>query len=198
MTLPTALTIFRIAVIPVLVLAIGLNWHGLWVGAIFGLAAISDWLDGYFARRLGQTSRFGAFLDPVADKLVIVTVLVMLTWQQDNLLFTVPAVVMICREVTISALREWMAQVDNRQSVSVSVHGKIKATLQFIALLSFIVWGSEPPLYSAVVSYVLLYIATVMTLMSMVIYLISGWSQLDWDGSLTGPDRDDLGIKGIK
>jgi len=98
------------------------------------LAAFSDWLDGYLARKLDLTSRFGAFLDPVADKLIVVTALVVLLQEHPSILFMLATVVIIGREITISALREWMAEIGSRTSVSVSYVGKIKTAVQMLAI----------------------------------------------------------------
>ena len=120
--IPNSLTILRILLIPVLVVVFYLPFkHHLLVAAgIFAVAAITDWFDGYLARRLGQMTAFGAFLDPVADKLMVVTALVLLVERHDTLLFTLAACVIIGREIVISALREWMAELGERTSVAQS------------------------------------------------------------------------------
>src|SRR5690606_27793354 len=106
----------------------------LFSAAIFGLAALTDWLDGYLARKLDQMTPFGAFLDPVADKLIVAVALVILVQSRPTLLVALPAMIIICREILISALREWMAEMGTRTSVAVSMLGKIKTTLQMIAI----------------------------------------------------------------
>lgn len=113
LNLPTWLTLLRIALIPVFVGVFFLPFHGanLLCTALFGLAALTDWLDGYLARRLGQTSAFGAFLDPVADKLMVAAALVLLVQAIPTPLMAVTAMIIIGREIAISALREWMAQI---------------------------------------------------------------------------------------
>ena len=215
MNLPTSLTLFRIASIPALVVIISLGLNGFWAGLLYSIAAISDLLDGYLARRLKLTSRFGAFLDPVADKLLVVTILVMLTWQEINLLFAIPAMVMICREVAISALREWMSEIGKSESMVVTIYGKVKTGLQFSALLVFILLGTDGQFFVdlgilcglvvsgcavggqilfglEILAYLLLYTATVMTLFSMIRYLLVAWPDLDWMGNREKASRENI------
>ncbi len=130
--IPNILTLLRIVLIPVLVVVFYLPgpWSYQISALIFGVAAITDWLDGYLARRLQQTSPFGAFLDPVADKLMVAVALVLLVQDNPSELFAVPAAVIIGREIVISALREWMAEIGARTRVAVSIVGKVKTTLQ--------------------------------------------------------------------
>ena len=134
---PNTLTLLRIALIPVLVVVFYLPfaWSNLASTAVFGLAALTDWFDGYLARKLGQSSPFGAFLDPVADKLIVAVALVMLVQANPKWWFVIPAAVIVGREIAISALREWMAEIGERAQVAVSVIGKIKTTVQMVALL---------------------------------------------------------------
>ncbi len=174
MTLPNWLTLFRIVLIPVLMLVFYLpfSWSYFVAAGIFTIASVTDWLDGYLARRLGQTSAFGAFLDPVADKLMVGVALVLLVEQNSTLWFTIPAVVIIGREIVISALREWMAELGERASTAVNWLGKVKTTMQMIAI---ILWLAATPahegalLYEA--AYVALYLAALLTIWSMIIYL---------------------------
>ena len=182
MSLPTALTLFRIATAPLLalILALPISGAGLVAAGFFGLAALSDWLDGYLARHLKQTSRFGAFLDPVADKLVVATVLVMLVTIHPTPWFAFPAAVILCREIAVSALREWMAEVGNRSGVAVSAAGKIKMVLQFVAILLFLLADRGENLLLLVPAYIFLYGAVIMTSWSMVRYLAAAWPDLDW------------------
>ncbi len=145
---------------------------------VFGLAALTDWFDGYLARRLKETSAFGAFLDPVADKLMVVTALVLLVERHPHVWFTVPAIVIIGREITISALREWMAEVGESARVAVSMIGKIKTTVQMVALFLLIY---REPLFSIpveTVGLVCFYLAAVLTLWSMAVYLRAAWPTL--------------------
>lgn len=171
--LPILLTWLRIVLIPVFIGVFYIPWH--WApplsALIFTLAALTDWADGYLARRLGQTSRFGAFLDPVADKLMVAAALVMLTQAYASIWLTVAAVIIIGREITISALREWMAEVGQRGKVAVAFIGKLKTGTQMVALVLLLykipVMGVSPqPL-----GMVLLYAAAILTLASMLKYL---------------------------
>ena len=138
--IPNALTLMRILLIPVLVTVFYLPFQGHWLVAagIFTLAAVTDWFDGYLARRLGQMTAFGAFLDPVADKLMVTVALVLLVERHDTILFTLAATVIIGREIVVSALREWMAELGQRTSVAVSYVGKVKTALQMIAVIGLL------------------------------------------------------------
>lgn len=179
-TLPNILTLFRIASIPLLVLMFYLPWQGRFLacGLIFGLAAITDWLDGYLARKLDQFTPFGAFLDPVADKLIVAVSLILLLDLHSTALFALPAAVIVGREIVISALREWMAEIGQRANVAVSFIGKFKTTIQMIAI--FVLLSANPQVYPGLVllGMVLLYIAAVLTLWSMVVYLKAAWPDL--------------------
>lgn len=127
-SLPNLLTLMRIVLIPIFIIVFYLPvpWaHGL-AAAIFALASFTDWLDGYLARKLEQISPFGAFLDPVADKLLVACSLLLLVGEKDVGYITIPAIVIVGREIVISALREWMAEIGSRASVTVSYIGKIK------------------------------------------------------------------------
>lgn len=183
LNLPTLLTWLRIAMIPVFVVVFFLSFRGanLLCTALFGLAALTDWLDGYLARRLGQTSAFGAFLDPVADKLMVAVALVLLVQAVPTPLMAVAASIIIGREIAISALREWMAQIGKQSQVSVSMIGKIKTTAQMIAVLLLLY---RDPLWifpTLEVGLVLLVVAALLTLWSMVHYLSAAWSVLRYE-----------------
>ena len=184
---PNVLTLMRIVLIPLFVLAYYLPYeHGDVVAALlFIVAALTDWLDGYLARRLKQLSPFGAFLDPVADKLMVAAALVMLTADPrvyatvlDPRLFAVVVVVILGREITVSALREWMAELGKRSRLAVSYVGKIKTTAQMLAI-PFLIWY-EPvaglPIFR--IGEVLLYMAAGLTLWSMLAYLRIAWPSL--------------------
>ena len=134
---PNLLTMLRLVLIPVFVLVYYLPyaWSHAASAGVFALAAVTDWLDGYLARRLDQTSAFGAFLDPVVDKLMVAVALVLLVQTHPTKLFAIPAAVIVGREIAISALREWMAGIGGRAKVAVSIIGKIKTTAQMLALL---------------------------------------------------------------
>ncbi len=178
-TIPNALTMLRIMLIPVLVVVFYLPFknHLLVAAIIFGFAAITDWFDGYLARRLGQMTAFGAFLDPVADKLMVAIALVLLVERHDTLLFTLAACVIIGREIVVSALREWMAELGERTSVAVSYVGKVKTTFQMIAITGLL--AIDPVTdesWLLALCYVILYIAAVLTLWSMTVYLKAAWT----------------------
>jgi CDP-diacylglycerol---glycerol-3-phosphate 3-phosphatidyltransferase len=183
LNIPNILTLIRILLIPVfaLVFYAPVSWAHIASAAIFGLAALTDWLDGYLARRLEQTSNLGAFLDPVADKLMVAVALVFLLQQHPTPWLAVPAAIIVCREITISALREWMAQLGARVKVAVSGLGKVKTIAQMVALL-FLLYR-EPLIGIAVydIGFVLLYIAAILTLWSMVVYLVLAWPELSRD-----------------
>ena len=173
-TLPNILTFLRVMSIPLLVGAFYLAgpFTGPTCAAIFILAAVTDWLDGWLARILDQESDFGAFLDPVADKLIVATALVLLVDHYDSLWITLGAIVIIGREILISALREWMARRGDSQSVAVTVIAKFKTTLQMVAII-LLLWRvdegfGDPWLLLGLVS---LGIAVVLTLWSMWHYL---------------------------
>ena len=177
--LPNIVTGARIALIPIFAVVYVLVDSMYWLAAVlFALAAMTDWLDGYLARRLNQTTPFGAFLDPVADKLIVVTALVLLIGSHANLWLTIPGVIIIGREIVVSALREWMSEVNRRGFVAVSWIGRLKTALQ---MFSIIVLLANPPALErpwVIVGYVLLYAAALMTLWSMVAYLRAAWPTL--------------------
>jgi CDP-diacylglycerol--glycerol-3-phosphate 3-phosphatidyltransferase len=176
-TIPNILTLLRIILIPVLVLVFysPLEWSYQISAAIFGLAALTDWLDGYLARRLQQLSVFGAFLDPVADKLMVTVALVLLVQDNPSPLFAVPAAVIVGREIAISALREWMSEIGERTKVAVSIIGKIKTTIQMVAILLLLYKMPLGPFPAHDVGVILLYVAAILTLWSMLVYLRAAW-----------------------
>ena len=139
-TVPNIITLFRVILIPVFVTVYFLDWR--WAheaGAfIFWLAAITDWFDGYLARKLQQSTPFGAFLDPVADKLIVGAALLMITHSYANLWITLPSIALLVREIYVSALREWMGQNGVREAVKVSFIGKAKTTAQMLALIGLL------------------------------------------------------------
>lgn len=184
LNLPNLLTWLRVLLIPVFMLVFYLPWHlaNLACAAIFTLAAVTDMLDGYLARRLDQTSEFGAFLDPIADKLMVATALVLLVAAHPGPLLAVPAVVIIGREIAVSGLREWMAGVGERTAVAVSAIGKVKTVLQMVALVLLLIREPVGPLDTWTVGMVLLYVAVILTLWSMGAYLRSAWPTLSGQG----------------
>ena len=178
--LPNTLTWIRIAAIPLIVVLFyaPYSWADPAAGLLFAAAGVTDSLDGYFARRLGQTSRLGAFLDPVADKLIVAVALVLLVSKDPRALIVLTAAVTIGREIAISALREWMAEIGQRRKVAVSQLGKYKTTLQIIGL-SMMLYRQDLfglPTYLAGVTFTV--IAAVLTLSSMVAYLRAAWPEL--------------------
>ena len=178
MNLPNILTLSRIIMIPVFVVVFYLpvEWRYLASAAIFALAAATDWLDGYLARKLNQSTPFGAFLDPVADKLMVAVALTVLIDEHHSLFLTIPAMVIIGREIVISALREWMAEIGSRASVAVSYIGKIKTTAQMVSIIMLL--AVPPKVLFSYAGLVLLYIAAALTLWSMVLYIRAAWPDL--------------------
>ncbi len=177
LNLAILLTLFRIAAIPAVV---GLFYSNLpqarpIAAILFGIAAITDFLDGWVARRYGQTSKFGEFLDPVADKLMVSIVLVMLVQGDPDWYVDIIAMIIIGREITVSALREWMATIGERANVKVSWPGKVKTVLQMFGI-GFMVFENQflgLDIYG--IGFVLLVVAAGMTIWSMSIYLQAAW-----------------------
>ena len=176
--IPNSLTLLRICLIPVLVVVFYMPFknHLMVAAVIFAFAAVTDWVDGYLARRLDQMTTFGAFLDPVADKLMVAIALVLLVERHDTLLFTLAACVIIGREIVISALREWMAELGERTSVAVSYIGKVKTAFQMLAITGLLaIDPARDETWLLAACYLVLYTAAVLTLWSMVIYLRAAW-----------------------
>jgi CDP-diacylglycerol---glycerol-3-phosphate 3-phosphatidyltransferase len=180
MNIPNSLTLLRIALIPCFVVVFYLEfaWAPLAAAIVFSIAAITDWLDGYLARRLGQTSKLGAFLDPVADKLMVAVVLVILLQADPKIWLAIPIAVIIGREIAVSALREWMAELGVRGKVAVSVIGKVKTFAQMAAIILLILSHAELFVVLTKPGYCLLYVAAALTLWSMVRYLKLAWPEL--------------------
>ena len=190
LNLPNLLTLLRVLLIPVMVVVylLDVSWSHLVATIIFVIAAITDWLDGYLARRLKQDSKFGAFLDPVADKLIVAVALVLLATDKDILqsvwsvsLFTCVVSIILCREIIVSALREWMAEIGQRGNVSVSYIGKVKTTFQMIAISMLLYQMPFKGLPILKLGELLLIVAAVLTLWSMYIYLKATWPYLKDD-----------------
>lgn len=180
LNLANAITGIRILAIPlcVLLFLLPLSWSRNAAALVFAVAAISDFVDGYVARKFNQMTAFGAFLDPVADKLIVAVALVLLVFSEQNWMMTIVAVIIIGREITVSALREWMANQQASSHVAVSMVGKVKTTFQLIGL-SFMLWGE--PLWGYDVhemGFAALLIAAAMTLWSMWVYLSAAWPVL--------------------
>lgn len=176
---PNLLTLLRIVLIPVLVIVFYLPFSGahLFAAGIFALASFTDWLDGFLARRLQQMSPFGAFLDPVADKLLVATSLLLLVNSRQMDFICLPAIVIVGREIVISALREWMAEIGRRASVTVSYIGKIKTTIQMASLVLLLAFTPAESWWG-VTGFILLYVSAILTIWSMVAYLQIAWPDL--------------------
>lgn len=178
LNIPNMLTLARILLLPVILIIFYLpaDWGRPLCCAVFLVAAITDWFDGYLARKWNIESDFGAFLDPVADKLMVATVLILLVEDGMAWWLTVPAVIIIGREITISALREWMANLGSRAKVAVSYLGKVKTTMQITALAMLLykhdLFGL--PIYQ--IGIVALYVAAALTIWSMVDYLMAAFN----------------------
>ncbi|MBV6286792.1 CDP-diacylglycerol--glycerol-3-phosphate 3-phosphatidyltransferase [Pseudomonas aegrilactucae] len=179
MNIPNLLTVLRVLLIPIFILLFYVPYHWSYIAAssVFAVAAATDWLDGYLARRWQQSTPFGAFLDPVADKLMVAVALVLLVQVHANLWLTLPAAVIIGREIVVSALREWMAEMGARAHVAVSNLGKWKTAAQMLALVILL---GNPPVWGVWVGlgYALLLVAAGLTLWSMVHYLRAAWPHL--------------------
>ena len=193
LNIPNSLTASRILMVPILVLlfywpfehyrfaVLGAVFEYNLVAAslVYTLAAITDWFDGYLARKLGQTTKFGAFLDPVADKLMVAMALVLLVERHASPLFTLAACVIVGREIVVSGLREWMAELGRRTSVAVSFLGKVKTGVQMFAIIVLLALHPE---YShpwlLYLAYLALFLAATLTLYSMTIYLKAAWTTL--------------------
>lgn len=177
--LPIFLTLLRILAIPLVVLFFYLD-KPFTTAFIFGMAGLTDFVDGYLARKYQQESRFGAFLDPVADKLLVAVGLLLVVEREGMLLITLAAIIIISREITISALREWMAEVGQRSKVAVAYTGKIKAVTQILSLV-FLLYNKD--LFGIIpireLGLFFLVIATLLTLISMVEYLKDAFSSQD-------------------
>ena len=175
--IPNTLTTFRLFLIPVFLVIFYLpySWAFFAAAFIFWLSSITDILDGYLARKLEQSTPFGAFLDPVADKVMVCAALVALADQYQTMYMTIPALIIISREIIISALREWMAEQGKRGNVAVSNMGKIKTAAQMLAIIGLI-WQYDT--WMNYLSFGLLYIATFLTLSSMMQYLRAAWGEL--------------------
>ena len=179
LTVPTILTLIRIALVPVLVLLFYMpfGWSSAACVTVFILAAVTDIADGAIARSTGQTSRFGAFLDPVADKIMVSTALVLLVARQDahQGVFAIAAAIIIGREITISALREWMSEIGESARVKVSWVGKLKTIFQMTAI-GFLLYGQDLGFIPVLlIGELLLYTAAGLTLWSMWNYLHAAW-----------------------
>jgi CDP-diacylglycerol--glycerol-3-phosphate 3-phosphatidyltransferase/cardiolipin synthase len=179
--LPNALTWLRILMIPAIIIlfyALPYPWADPAACAAFALAGITDSLDGYYARKLGQTSRLGAFLDPVADKLIVAAALILIVSRDPRWFLVLASIVIIGREIAVSALREWMAEIGARGRLAVSVWGKYKTILQIVGLSCLLFRRDLLFLPTYLIGLVLTAIAAVLTLWSMILYLRLAWPEL--------------------
>jgi CDP-diacylglycerol--glycerol-3-phosphate 3-phosphatidyltransferase/cardiolipin synthase len=185
------LTLLRILLIPVFVLVFYLptRWSPYVAAAVFSAAAVTDFVDGYLARRWGQTSPLGAFLDPVADKLMVAVALVLLVQADPRVLLVLPAVVIIGREITVSALREWMAEIGARAQVAVSAIGKLKTTAQMVSIILLLLRDATVGPWVYYPGLVLLYLAAILTLWSMWLYLQAAWPALSGRRAVASDDK---------
>lgn len=204
--LPNILTLLRILLIPVFV---GLFYYpslrtNLLAALVFILAALTDFVDGYLARKLKQTTKFGAFLDPVADKIIVCTALVLIIeyysvhvnefFPHINLCVTLPSIVIIAREIVVSALREWMAEIGQRARVAVNWVGKWKTAIQMIAIAGLIWRYNNIMIYA---SLFMLQVATILTIMSMVMYLKVGLTHM-FDDQAAAKEHDVENLDSVK
>jgi CDP-diacylglycerol--glycerol-3-phosphate 3-phosphatidyltransferase len=186
LTVPTILTLFRIVLLPVIVVVFYLpeyypntaHWSNIAAAGVFVLAALTDWLDGWIARRYDLTSAFGAFLDPVADKLMVAVALFLLVQQNPTPLMAVASAIIVGREISISALREWMAEIGQRAKVGVAWIGKLKTTMQIVAIVVCLHQRDVPELRLYRIGEALLVVAAVLTIWSALIYVRAAWPAL--------------------
>ena len=178
--IPNLLTFSRILLIPVFVVLFysPTSWHSQAAAWVFMIAGFTDWLDGYLARKLEMVSALGAFLDPVADKLMVATALIVLVADNPAVTMTIPAMIIVGREITISALREWMAELGSRAKVAVSWVGKFKTAAQMSAITLLIYRQDILGLPTYKIGTLLLYSAVLLTLWSMIVYLHAAWPSL--------------------
>ncbi|MBK2125765.1 CDP-diacylglycerol--glycerol-3-phosphate 3-phosphatidyltransferase [Fangia hongkongensis] len=185
-TVPNILTMLRILLIPVLVIAFYVPFphhHGV-SATIFLLAALTDWLDGFLARYFQQTTKLGAFLDPVADKLMVATALGLLIALYPYPWVAVPAIIIICREIIVSALREWMAEIGQRSVVKVSMVGKVKTACQMAAIFLLLLKPKSLTDLWVILGFILLYAAVILTVYSMWLYLSAAYKAVKEDKSM--------------
>jgi len=185
MNIPMFFTLFRIALIPVIVVTfyIPIGGSNVLAAILFMIGAITDWLDGFLARKLQQTSEFGAFLDPVADKLLVATALLLIVSKHHFPFIAIPSAIIIGREITISALREWMAEIGKRTHVAVSKLAKFKTALQLIAIATLLAYEPHRShgLLIGITGYMLLIVAAGLTCWSMILYLKAAWEGINND-----------------
>ncbi|MCR9191674.1 MAG: CDP-diacylglycerol--glycerol-3-phosphate 3-phosphatidyltransferase [Gammaproteobacteria bacterium] len=189
---PNILTMLRIGMIPIFILIFYLPfaWAHYVAAVIFAVACLTDWLDGFLARKLHQLSSFGAFFDPVADKLLVASSLILLVAAPNLQLITLPAVVIVGREIVVSALREWMAAIGQRTSVAVSYVGKVKTAMQMVAI-TLLIACQQSMSWCGILGTALLYLAAILTIWSMVEYLKIAWPELMRVPAEEGPKKSE-------
>ncbi len=180
MNIPNILTLLRLLLIPVIVVVhyLPFQWTYMVACGVFMVASFTDWFDGYLARRLNQTTPFGAFLDPVADKVMVAVALAILIEKFDNPLMTVPGLIIISREIVISALREWMAELGKRTSVAVSFVGKLKTAAQMGSITFLLLAKDMEHSLVGQAGTLFLMVAAILTIWSMLVYLKAAWPDL--------------------
>ena len=171
-------TYVRLLLVPAVIVCFysELAFANYWAALLFTIASLSDWLDGYLARSMGVTSEFGAFLDPIADKLLVVAVLVVLVASYQGLVFA--TLILISREILISALREWMAEKGNRSLVKVGFSGKLKTTVQMVSIIALLLNSENSPEWIWDLGFVGIHIAALISVYSMLIYFKRAWKPL--------------------
>jgi len=175
MTIANWITSIRIICIPFLIIAfyLPISERYLLSAIIFGMAAITDWLDGYLARYLNQISPLGILLDPIADKLMVVTGLILLMTENQSPWFVLPTILIICREIIVCGLRAWASNLNKRNSMNVSVLGKAKTIFQMVAILLMFITPFYPSIFLLRLAYITLHIATLLTIVSLGFYIHS-------------------------
>ena len=181
LTIPTWLTLLRIVLIPVLVAVFYMpsQWTNFASAFVFILAAVTDWLDGWIARRFHQYSAFGAFLDPVADKLMVAVALFLIVQGHPTPWMAFWAAVIVGREIAVSALREWMAELGQRATVRVALIGKFKTVMQIVAIVVLLHQRDFPELRYYRIGESLLVVAAILTIWSALVYLRAAWPLLN-------------------
>jgi len=190
MTVPTMLTLARIAMIPILVVVFYLpyKWTNFAAAFVFAFASVTDWLDGWIARRYHQYSAFGAFLDPVADKLMVATALFLIVQSHPTRWMALWAAVIVGREIAVSALREWMAELGQRAKVAVATVGKIKTIVQMVAVTLLLYQAPLMGIPVFTIGEWMLAVAALLTLWSGYEYLRAAWPSLRAQAVAPGVD----------
>ncbi len=181
--LPNKITLIRILMIPIFIIVyyLSLEWNHIISAIIFAVAALTDWVDGFIARKYDMVTKFGEFLDPLADKLIVVAALALLLEVYATPWFAIPAILIIGRELVISGLREWMAKIGLSNKVKVSMIGKVKTWVQMIAIAVLLIASNEYLFFTSL-GFILIYAAAFMSVWSMIHYLKQAWPQLMGNG----------------